>query len=180
MGVNEMTWNANGEEQTQTQQYALLEKGAYKVVLEKCELKRNQVNVQNCGMNLMFTVIDYDHETPCPMKNRKIFSYFCWQNDNETAVKIGRQRLADVLFAAGHGKKQYTGPEEFAEDLLGAEFFVNVIQKKRSDTGEIKNEIEAAFNAEGKARNPAVKAFKMILGPAQNIMSGGASDDVPF
>ncbi len=178
-----MTWNPD-EEIASESKYALLPKALYRVVIEKVETKVNNVDVSKIGVNMMFTVIDYDLENPCQFSKSKIFSYFTWSHPNDIAVQMGRKKIADILFAA-EKIKQYQGPSEFAEELLGQEILVNVIQQKRSDTGELKNEIAGAFNLQMKSRKDAHKPFPKLVNsflekkPSQ-INEIYDTDDVPF
>lgn len=74
--------------------YSPVPPGDYKVMIEKVEVKDTKAGTGKY-INLQMAIIEGEYE------NRKIFDMINIQNPNDTCVKIGLARLADLCRAIG-------------------------------------------------------------------------------
>ena len=102
--------------------------GKYPAVITESEMKPNQAGTGSY-LQLTFQIIDG------PFNNRVLWARLNLDNPNATAVKIARAELSAVCRAVG-----VLAPNDSAE-LHNLPLVIHVRCKKRSDTGEIGNEI---------------------------------------
>ena len=103
--------------------------GKYPAVITESEMKANKAGTGNY-LQLTFQIIDG------PYKNRVFWARLNLDNPNATAVQIARGELSAVCRAVG-----VLAPGDSAE-LHNLPLVIHVRCKKRSDTGEIGNEIK--------------------------------------
>jgi len=104
--------------------------GRYLAVITQSELKETKAG-DGQYLELTFQVIDG------PYKGRNLWARLNLDNPNETAVKIARAELSAVCRAVG-----VMTPKD-SHELHDLPLQVSVKLKKRSDTGELANEIAA-------------------------------------
>ena len=103
--------------------------GKYEAVITESEMKANKAGTGSY-LQLAFQIIEGEH------KNRLLWARLNLDNPNETAVKIANAELSAICRAVG-----VLAPSDSAE-LHNLPLVIHVRCKKRSDTGEITNEIK--------------------------------------
>lgn len=103
--------------------------GKYLAVINESEIKENKSGTGSY-LQLTFQIIDGEY------KNRFIWARLNLDNPNATAVKIARAELSAICRAVG-----VMAPGDSVE-LHDLPLVISVKCKKRSDTGEITNEIK--------------------------------------
>ena len=103
--------------------------GKYPAVVTESEMKANKAGTGSY-LQLTFQIIDG------PYKNRVLWARLNLDNPNATAVQIARGELSAVCRAVG-----VLAPSDSTE-LHNLPLVIHVRCKKRSDTGEIGNEIK--------------------------------------
>lgn len=107
--------------------YTPIPEGVYNLLIEKSELVKSKAN--NDMIKLTFVVEDGDFE------NRKLFTNLNIAHANPQVVEIAKKQLHALLILCG--LKQI----EDAADLMGQSLKTKVKVKKRTDTGEMQNEV---------------------------------------
>ena len=103
--------------------------GKYPAVITESEMKPTKAGTGSY-LQLAFQIIEGEH------KNRLLLARLNLDNPNETAVKIANAELSAICRAVG-----VLAPSDSAE-LHNLPLVIHVRCKKRSDTGEITNEIK--------------------------------------
>ena len=103
--------------------------GKYVVVVTDSEMKSTKDGKGNY-LELKFQVIEGE------FKGRLLWARLCLENKNDTTVKIAKSQLAAICQATG-----IMTPKDSVE-LHNLPLVVNVKIKKRTDTGELANEIK--------------------------------------
>ncbi len=181
-----MTWNPEQEEATESM--SLVEKGAYLCLVSDAEVAMKDINTR--GVKLTLQILHPNATTMTKYDGRKVFLYYTWDNKNAMAVKLGRQGLADLLFALDVKGKQFNTPDDVCDAVINGEVIANVIQRKRTDTGDIQNNVQMFFRKDGTHRG-AKQTFRVLdwggveSGLGSGRSNGGASataddGDVPF
>jgi hypothetical protein len=145
----------NAEEQQGMLSFEPLPKGDYIAMATDSDMKDTKAGT---GKYLQFEwqLIDGAY------KGRKLWARLNLVNPNQTAVDIANRELGDICKAVG-----VVRPKDSAE-LHGIPVTLTVTQKKRSDTGEMTNEItgysavgsESKGKGNGKTKAPAKTASK--------------------
>ena len=115
--------------------------GKYPAVITESEMKPTK-NGAGSYLQLTFQIIDGDY------KNRVLWARLNLDNPNATAVKIAQAELSAICRAVG-----VLAPRDSTE-LHNLPLVIHVRCKKRTDTGEINNEIRGY----SKKEQPAVSA----------------------
>jgi hypothetical protein len=118
----------NASEVEPTSNFEPLPAGKYLAVISDSEMKSTKSG-SGSYLQLTFTVIEGEH------KNRVLWARLNLNNPNATAVKIARSELSAVCRATG-----VLTPRDSAE-LHNIPLLITVKCKKRTDTGEIENEV---------------------------------------
>ncbi|MCE9530366.1 MAG: DUF669 domain-containing protein [Planctomycetes bacterium] len=103
--------------------------GKYLAVITETEMKPNKAGTGHF-LQLTFQVIDG------PFKNRFLWARLNLDNPNVTAVQIARAELSAICRAVG-----VLAPND-SVDLHNLPLVITVKCKKRTDTGELQNEIK--------------------------------------
>lgn len=111
--------------------YTPIPEGVYNLLIEKSELVKSKAN--NDMIKLTFVVEDGDFE------KRKLFMNLNVEHANPQVVEIAKKQLHALLILCG--LKQI----EDAADLMGQSLKTKVKVKKRTDTGEMQNEVLLAL-----------------------------------
>lgn len=119
--------------------------GKYLAVINESEIKENKSGTGSY-LQLTFQIIDGEY------KNRFIWARLNLDNPNATAVKIARAELSAICRAVG-----VMAPGDSVE-LHDLPLVISVKCKKRSDTGEITNEIKGYAKKEAAAGKPVQAA----------------------
>ena len=117
--------------------------GVYNLVIEKSEIKKSKAN--NDLLSLSFRIDDGEYE------KRKLFTNLNLEHANATVVEIAKKQLHALLILCG--LKQLEHPD----DLIGQTLSVKVVVKKRTDTGELTNEVVLAIKKGEAVMPPAAK-----------------------
>ena len=187
-----MSWNPN--EQEETKSFELIPKGAYKVLIAEAETKSQDSN--RSGIKVTLQILDPSPSTSCEYTGRKVFLWFTWDHTNPEAVRIGRSKLADLLFACGAANKPYESSDEVADAIKDCEVYANIGVGKRSDNNELRNDALGFFDLNGMKRGQKMKATldkfggvvegkkpqaKPQAATSEKRVSGASFDDgVPF
>ena len=115
--------------------------GKYVAVIAASQFKENK-NKTGEYLELTFQVIEGEY------KNRFLWARLCLNHPNPTTSKIARGHLAAICKAVG-----VLTPRDSAE-LHNLPLVINVTIKKRTDTGELTNEIKG-FSQRESASAPA-------------------------
>ena len=115
--------------------------GKYPAVITESEMKPTKTGAGSY-LQLTFQIIDGDY------KNRVLWARLNLDNPNATAVKIAQAELSAICRAVG-----VLAPRDSTE-LHNLPLVIHVRCKKRTDTGEISNEIRGY----SKKEQPAVSA----------------------
>jgi hypothetical protein len=142
-----MTWNPNEEEESVSD--FIVEKGAYLCVVTSAESHMKDINTR--GIKLTLQVCHPNASLLTKFENRRIFLYYTWDNKNSVAVKLGRQKLADLLYAVNEMKACQT-PDDVCDLVINKEVIANVVVTKRTDTGDNRNEVKMYFRKDGTHR----------------------------
>jgi hypothetical protein len=126
--------------------------GKYPAVIIESEMKPNKAGTGSY-LQLTFQIIDGEY------KNRILWARLNLDNPNDTAVKIARGELSALCRAVG-----VMAPRDSCE-LHNLPLVLHVRCKKRTDTGEISNEIKGFSKKESPATNPQ-PAVAAAAGPA--------------
>lgn len=118
--------------------------GMYNLVIEKAEIKKSKAN--NDMLSLAFRIDDGEYE------KRKLFTNLNLENANPVTVEIAKKQLHALLILCG--VKQLEHPD----DLIGQALSVKVVVKKRTDTGELTNEVVLAIKKGDVITPPVAKA----------------------
>ncbi|HBG28609.1 MAG TPA: hypothetical protein DDX75_16095 [Phycisphaerales bacterium] len=117
--------------------------GEYTAVIVNSEMKPTKDGKGNY-LELQFEIIDGEY------KGRLLWSRLCLENHNDTAVKIAKSQLADICKAIG-----VLTPRDSIE-LHNLPIRIKVAVKKRSDNGELTNEVKKYGKREtAVTQNPA-------------------------
>jgi hypothetical protein len=121
--------------------------GKYLAAITESEMKPNKAGTGSY-LQLTFQILEGEH------KNRILWSRLNLDNPNDTAVKIARGELSALCRAVG-----VMAPKDSCE-LHNLPLLIHVRCKKRSDSGEIANEIKGFSKKESPAAasQPAVSA----------------------
>ncbi len=103
--------------------------GKYVAVITASQFKENK-NKTGEYLELTFQVIEGEY------KNRLLWARLCLSHPNQTTAKIARGHLAAICKAVG-----VLTPADSAQ-LHNLPLVINVTVKKRTDTGELSNEIK--------------------------------------
>ncbi|MFA5291915.1 MAG: DUF669 domain-containing protein [Phycisphaerae bacterium] len=103
--------------------------GKYSAVIVDSEMKAAK-NGNGSYLELKFQIIEGEY------KNRLLWARLSLENQNDTTVKIAKSQLAAICQAIG-----VMVPKDSAE-LHNMPMIINVKVKKRSDNGELANEIK--------------------------------------
>jgi hypothetical protein len=103
--------------------------GKYLAVVTESEIKPNKAGTGSF-LQLTFQVVEGE------FKNRCLWARLNLDNPNDTAVKIARAELSAICRAVG-----VMAPKDSVE-LHNLPLVIHVTCKKRSDTGEITNEVK--------------------------------------
>lgn len=112
--------------------------GKYVAVITESEMKANKAGTGSL-LQLTFQIIEG------PFANRLLWARLNLDNPNATAVKIARGELSAICRAVG-----VLAPND-SVDLHNLPLVIHVRCKKRSDTGEITNEIKGYSKKESSA-----------------------------
>jgi hypothetical protein len=187
MGEDEMTWIPEQEEETES--FGLVEKGGYLCLISDAQVAMKDINTR--GVKVTLQILNPNSTVETKYENRKLFLYYSWDNRNDMAVKLGRQKLADLLFAIEtDSKKPFNTPDDVCDELVNKEVLCNVTTRKRSDTGEMQNDVQMYFRKDGVHRGTK-QNFKLLTwgGVESGLGSGRANgpailaeseDGVPF
>ncbi len=178
-----MTWNPDQEESTES--LNIVDKGAYLCFVSGAEVSMKDINTR--GVKVTLQILNPNATTITKYDGRKVFLYYTWDNKNAMAVKLGRQGLADLLFALEVSNKTFNTPDDVCDAIINGEVLCNVVQRKRTDTGELQNNVQMYFRKDGVHRGPK-QTFKLYDwgGVEEGLGSGGAhgaessDSDVPF
>ena len=124
--------------------YTPLPEGVYNLLIEKAELAKSKAN--NDMIKLTFVVEDGEYE------KRKLFTNLNVEHANPTVVEIAKKQLHALLILCG--LKQI----DDATDLMGQSLKTKVKLKKRTDTGELQNEVLLALPGKDDKKTDAPKA----------------------
>ncbi|HOM62082.1 MAG TPA: DUF669 domain-containing protein [Anaerohalosphaeraceae bacterium] len=102
--------------------------GKYVAVITASQFKENR-NKTGEYLELTFQIVEGDY------KNRLLWARLCLSHPNPTTAKIARGHLAGICKAVG-----VLTPADSAQ-LHNLPLVINVTVKKRTDTGELTNEI---------------------------------------
>lgn len=114
--------------------------GKYNAVITDSELKETKAG-NGTYLQLAFQIIDGEY------RNRMLWARLNLDNPNETAVKIAQGELSAICRAVG-----VLAPTDSVE-LHDLPLMIHVRCKRRSDTGEITNEIKG-YSGSGAAPKP--------------------------
>jgi len=183
-----MTWIPGQEDETEG--YGLIEKGGYLCLIADAQSAMKDINTR--GVKVTLQILNPNSSIETKYENRKVFLYYTWDNKNPVAVKIGRQKIADLLFAIGTDvNKPFNTPEAVCQEILDKEVLCNIVQRKRTDTGEMQNDVQMYFRNDGSYRGKK-QSFRLEkwggvdgdVGVSGGRVAGGSnpafSDDVPF
>jgi hypothetical protein len=112
--------------------------GKYLAVITESEMKPNKAGTGSL-LQLTFQIIEGEHQ------NRLLWARLNLDNPNATAVQIARADLSAICRAVG-----VLAPQDSVE-LHNLPLVINVRCKKRTDTGEITNEIKGFAKQEAPA-----------------------------
>lgn len=143
-----MAWNPN--EESESVGFEPLPKGAYRVLV--AESSQHMKDKDTVGLKVTLQVVPHKAGESNAYENRKVWLYFTWDNRSAEAVAIGRRKIADLLFACGIESKAYNSASEIASDITDKECIANISIRKRTDTGENKNDVDMFFNLKGAHR----------------------------
>jgi len=115
--------------------------GKYNAVITDSELKETKAG-NGTYLQLAFQIIDGEY------RNRMLWARLNLDNPNETAVKIAQGELSAICRAVG-----VLAPTDSVE-LHDLPLMIHVRCKRRSDTGEITNEIKG-YSGSGAAPKPS-------------------------
>lgn len=133
--------NHNTEEHKPSAGFDPLPQGNYKVAITASEIK---VTKSGKGTQLVcdLQVLDGEH------KGRLLWARFNMTNPNPQAVEIGKGELSSMMLAMG------IASTNDSTELHNRPFVVKVIVKKRSDTGELGNEIKGYESLASASQTP--------------------------
>jgi hypothetical protein len=103
--------------------------GKYTAIISNSEMKPTK-DGKGSYLELTFQVIEGDY------KNRLLWARLCLENPNSTTVKIAKGQLSAICSSVG-----VMTPRDSAE-LHNLPLLINVKLKKRTDNGELVNEIK--------------------------------------
>lgn len=128
--------------------------GFYRVVVTGVELAYAQNNSASSFFVFDFSVVEGDEE------GAKVTDRITWTNQNETAIKIGHAKLADLMFTLQ--VSEFDSVTELVQATVGKELVIETIV-------EIEDERESTrilyyFSRGGKHRNEKLNQA-IVLGP---------------
>lgn len=133
--------------------------GKYNAVITDSEMKETKAG-NGTYLQLAFQIIDGEY------RNRMLWARLNLYNPSETAVKIAQAELSAICRAVG-----VLAPSDSVE-LHNLPLVIHVRCKKRSDTGEITNEIKGYSSAQA-----APKSLATVAAP---VTAGGAGVTPPW
>jgi hypothetical protein len=107
---------------------SLLPAGDYQAILRNSELRDTRA-MDGQYWEFVFQVIDG------PRKGATITDRLNWMNRNETAVQIGRWKMAQICKAVGKPAIQDT------RELENLPLIISVVQRKQRDSDRVNNEV---------------------------------------
>lgn len=131
--------------------YTPVPEDTYKLLIESAEEAPSKNNKALLKLQLL---VESGEKTGLDHQGRKLFSNFNLEHDNPVVVQIAAKQLHALCIMAG--LKQIND----ATELNGRSFTAHVKVKKRTDTGEMTNEVVYAVKkgAEVPAEQPAAGA----------------------
>ena len=136
----------NAHEVEPTASYEPLPAGKYLAIITDSEMKQTRSG-KGTYLQLTFTIAEGEY------KNRIVWSRLNLSNSNGTAVKMARSDLSAICYAVG-----VMQPRDSVE-LHNIPLVIVVKLKKRSDTGDLTNEIkgyESKSAAVGRPQQAAI------------------------
>jgi hypothetical protein len=134
--------------------------GKYLAVITESEMKPTKAGTGNY-LQFTFEVLDGPH------KGRLLWARLNLDNPNATAVEIARAELSAICRAVG-----VMAPKDSAE-LHNLPLVITVRCKKRTDTGEIANEISGYAKKETPPTSPVAAGSGNSTPPWQRNSQGG-------
>ncbi len=119
--------------------------GKYLALVTESEMKANKAGTGHY-LQLTFQILDGPH------KNRLLWARLNLDNPNAVTVQIAKAELSAICRAVG-----VLAPNDSVE-LHNLPLVIHVKCKKRTDTGEITNEIKGFSRKESPATSPAATA----------------------
>lgn len=126
--------------------------GKYAAVITDSEMKPNKAGTGSL-LQLTFQIIEGEHQ------NRLLWARLNLDHPNAVAVQIARADLSAICRAVG-----VLAPTDSAE-LHNLPMVVSVRCKKRTDTGEITNEIKGFSKKEAVTNQPVASATNVASQP---------------
>jgi hypothetical protein len=139
----------NAENVESTSNFDPIPAGKYNAVITASEFKANKAKT-GTYLELTFEVLDGEH------KGRLLWARLGLDHPNETTSKIARGHLADICRAVG-----ILTPQDSAQ-LHNLPLVITVKVKKRTDTGELGNELRGFSKREATPVTSAPPAAKGI------------------
>lgn len=156
----------NIEDQEQSLSFEPIVPGFYKFCVTGAKMKE-----RDNGSEFFEFILETDD-------SQKVWHRTIWTHHNETAQRIGRQQLADLLAAVG--VTGFKDPEDLQEKLIAKEFIGQVTQEVYN--GKVNAKLSSAWSLEGNHRNPKRNLTEIKLGPdhSATIATSKPKEDVPF
>ena len=115
--------------------------GKYPAAITESEMKPTKAGTGHY-LQLTFTILDGEY------KNRILWARLNLDNPNQTAVKIAKAELSAICRAAG-----VMAPKD-SQELHNLPLLITIRLKKRSDTGELANEVKGYSKRESAQTPP--------------------------
>lgn len=142
----------------------LLNKGYYNFAIAKCVYKQSS-STGSKFFAFELSCVDEGH------KGQKLFYNIVMEHSNDVVVKLGKQNLADLMFAIG--VMSFTDIHKFASSITGKEFKALVDVNKDKTSQKEFNIVRNVFSKQGVHRNSS-------LSIGATLATNSPEDDLPF